>query len=102
RVNGVSLYLVDWPGASPAVWKYPSEMFDDVSTVAFCTGTKLMTLEPVMPVVPTAPEVLYCRMLSCCERLSAAAWGALQASRPRARTAVRNPVHPLVMCIISS
>ena len=77
-------------------------MFEAVSTISDWTGTKLMTLPaPEIPLVPTAPEVLYCRMLSC-EMPEASAWGAFQAIRPRAMTAVRSPVHPLVMCILSS
>ncbi len=46
------------PAASGATWKYPIEMFEAVSTDSLWTGTKLMTLDPVIPLVPTAPDVL--------------------------------------------
>jgi hypothetical protein len=68
--------------------------------VALEIGTKLIMFEPVTPsagaVVSIDPAVPYVKIESALAPVEA------PANSPRATTAVRSPVHPSVMRIISS
>ena len=77
--NGVWLYTVVWPSGSGATTNVPRLSDVEVCTDEFDTGTKLMTFVPVMPFVPTAPEVLYTRFVVT---------GAPEAGRARVRDGI--------------
>src|SRR3954462_15915727 len=60
--NGVWLYVVVSPVGRAATTKVPRLSDDEVVRFEFDTGTKLMTFVPVIPVLPTRPDVLKTRL----------------------------------------
>ena len=100
-LNGVLSYVVDWPAACPVTWKYPSEMFELASTEALVIGTKLIIFEPVTPSLGRRGIDRSGRAIRQ-NRIGSCVLAEAQAKSPRAMTAVRSPVHPCVMRIISS